>query len=372
MDKRFQVFVSSTFQDLIEERREVMQALLEMDCIPAGMELFPAANEQAWTLIKRVIEESDYYCLIIGGRYGSTDERGLSYTEREYSYAVKVELPILPFLHAYPDNIPAGKVDRNEKAAKRLREFRAKVESQHHSKYWASAEDLGGKVSRAMVQVFKTTPRVGWVRADQVPSAKTFNEFEKLRQRAEELQAEVNRLGKMPPPRVDGLAHGEDLVPFSFSYFLYTAPPPANPKAVRASKKVVQPMPLSWDEVFKVMGPQMFGGDGEWGIRRALEQRLETIKQGDPEFMSGEGHRVDVVEADVLAMLTQFIVLGLVEVAEKTERGRTATQWRLTRHGRDYLLRIAAIPRTQGAGAQRSQSKTRGTNANVKTPAANR
>lgn len=53
MDKRFQVFVSSTYEDLQEERREVMQALLELDCIPAGMELFqhlvrPVVTNQAY------------------------------------------------------------------------------------------------------------------------------------------------------------------------------------------------------------------------------------------------------------------------------------------------------------------------------------
>ena len=50
MEKRYQVFVSSTYADLQEERKTVMQALLELDCIPAGMELFPAANEDQWTL----------------------------------------------------------------------------------------------------------------------------------------------------------------------------------------------------------------------------------------------------------------------------------------------------------------------------------
>ena len=49
IEKRYQVFVSSTYADLQDERQEVMQALLELDCIPAGMELFPAANEDQWT-----------------------------------------------------------------------------------------------------------------------------------------------------------------------------------------------------------------------------------------------------------------------------------------------------------------------------------
>ena len=84
MEKRYQVFVSSTYQDLQEERKEVMQALLELDCIPSGMELFPASNEDQWSLITRVIDDCDYYLLIIGGRYGSCNEEGVGYTEMEF------------------------------------------------------------------------------------------------------------------------------------------------------------------------------------------------------------------------------------------------------------------------------------------------
>ena len=89
MDKRYQVFVRSTFTDLQEERQEVMQALLELDCIPSGMELFPAANEDQWTLKKKVIDDCDYYMVILGGRYGSIGSDGLSYTEMEYRYALE-------------------------------------------------------------------------------------------------------------------------------------------------------------------------------------------------------------------------------------------------------------------------------------------
>jgi hypothetical protein len=60
IDARHQVFVSSTYLDLIEERRAVMQALLELDCIPSGMELFPAANASQWALIQSVIDQCDY------------------------------------------------------------------------------------------------------------------------------------------------------------------------------------------------------------------------------------------------------------------------------------------------------------------------
>lgn len=113
MDKRYQVFVSSTFEDLQEERKEVMQALLELDCIPAGMELFPASNDDQWTLIRRVIDDCDYYLLIIGGRYGSVNEKGISYTQMEFEYALESGKPIISFLPKHPENIPAGKCDND-------------------------------------------------------------------------------------------------------------------------------------------------------------------------------------------------------------------------------------------------------------------
>ena len=100
MERRYQVFVSSTYEDLREERQSVIQVLLELDCIPAGMELFPAATEEQWEFIKGVIDECDYYIVIVGGRYGSTDKAGLSYTEKEYDYAVDRGKPVIGFYHA--------------------------------------------------------------------------------------------------------------------------------------------------------------------------------------------------------------------------------------------------------------------------------
>ena len=74
---RYQVFVSSTYEDLREERQQATQAVLETSCFPSGMELFPASDDTQWELIKRVIEESDYYIVIVAGRYGSLGAEGI-------------------------------------------------------------------------------------------------------------------------------------------------------------------------------------------------------------------------------------------------------------------------------------------------------
>ena len=142
MDKRYQVFVSSTFRDLVEERQQVLKAILEIDHMPAGMELFPASDDAAWQLIKDVIDGSDYYVIIVGGRYGSLDDAGIGYTEKEYDYAVSQEKPVIPLLHENPDNLPRDKTDTNTEFWEKLKKFRKRIEEKHTCVYWTTGHEL--------------------------------------------------------------------------------------------------------------------------------------------------------------------------------------------------------------------------------------
>lgn len=96
MRKKLQIFVSSTYNDLIEERQAAVKAILKAGHIPAGMELFTAGDESQWNTIKRWIDESDIFLLILGGRYGSIKPNtSISYIEAEYDYAVDQKIPHL-------------------------------------------------------------------------------------------------------------------------------------------------------------------------------------------------------------------------------------------------------------------------------------
>lgn len=93
-EKKYQIFISSTFTDLKEERQAAVQAILKKGHIPAGMELFTAGDKSQWEVIKEWIDDSDIYLLILGGRYGSIDKStGFSYTEMEYNYAIEKGKP---------------------------------------------------------------------------------------------------------------------------------------------------------------------------------------------------------------------------------------------------------------------------------------
>jgi hypothetical protein len=75
----YSVFVSSTYEDLRGERAAVQKALLQLRCMPIGMELFGSADEETWDFIKRQIEACDYYVVIVADKYGSTAVDGLSH-----------------------------------------------------------------------------------------------------------------------------------------------------------------------------------------------------------------------------------------------------------------------------------------------------
>ncbi|WP_404460372.1 DUF4062 domain-containing protein [Sutcliffiella horikoshii] len=95
MKKKLQVFISSTYIDLKDERQASVEAILDAGHIPAGMELFKAGNDDQLQTIKRWIDESDVYLLILGGRYGSVEAKSeKSYTHVEYEYAIEKGIPV--------------------------------------------------------------------------------------------------------------------------------------------------------------------------------------------------------------------------------------------------------------------------------------
>lgn len=77
--------------------------------------------------IRPLIEQSDYYVLIIGGRYGTIDDDGLSFTHKEFKYAVEMGIPILVMLHGRPETIAVGKSESTEVGKTKLRGFIAEA-----------------------------------------------------------------------------------------------------------------------------------------------------------------------------------------------------------------------------------------------------
>lgn len=329
MDKRYQVFVSSTYRDLQAERGDVIQALLEMDCIPAGMELFPATDESQWELIKKIIDDCDYYIVILGGRYGSTNEEGISYTEKEFDYAASKSVPILVFPIEDPGKILAERTEIDDAAQAKLAAFRQKATANRIVKFWTTPEDLAGKVSRSLSHLTKTQPAEGWIRGRFAGDPQTVLQ---LKNRVDELQEELKTAATKPPEGIDDLAQSQDLVCIEYDY--------RDPECSVQRRQTNRP----WDEWIAVLGPLMFDECSEDRLKEVLSDFM-----GGPEAtsLSIRGRAFMITEEAFQTVKVQFIALGLIR---KSERKRAPSNenayWSLTPYGANYVTRLKAVRRS--------------------------
>lgn len=340
MDKRYQVFVSSTFRDLEEERQEVMHALLELDCLPAGMELFPAANDSQWDLIKKVIDDSDYYILIIGGRYGSIGPEGYSYTEMEYRYALSVDKPTIAFLHRDPGNIVASKSEDTEEGRRKLADFRAVVEKKL-CKHWTSPQDLGSVVSRSLIQLIKSNPAVGWVRASEVADRETTAELLRLRRQIDEMEEELKSARTTAPKGTEAFAQGEEALTIDYGY---TARLPGF-----TDRQFKDELAITWDDIFAFTAPIMIDEADENSIKDALNDQIRAITLSKLERRDDlKGSRIinfRINEDDFHTIKIQLRALGLIVKSQKQRSVKnTGTYWTLTPYGDEVMTRLRAIP----------------------------
>ncbi|MCJ8509641.1 DUF4062 domain-containing protein [Rhizobium lemnae] len=314
--KRYQIFLSSTFTDLEEERRKVMQAMLGMDCIPSGMEYFPASDEETFEFIKTVIDESDYYILILAGRYGSIDADGVSYTEKEYDYALKQSKPILSFLRKDLSKLTLDKIDKEPDHRPKLEEFRKKIlGSGRLVKQWSNADQLAADIVLTLTHAIKRYPQPGWIRGDRAASADLLETLNNLRIENEGLKK--REAPSNPKIAKEGLLdlEGTLTIPFRAKFNNSYSP---------VSRKI----DLSLGEILRVVG---------------FRYRTASVPNSHDDLRhhiakSASALSVDLDYEITRDIITQFEILGIL--TKNTENGYIS--YVLSENGeREYLERTA-------------------------------
>lgn len=204
---KYQVFLSSTYSDLKEERESIIKAVLEMYHIPIGMEMFSAEDEDQWEIIRRTIDVSDYYVLVLGLRYGSKTSDGISFTQKEYEYALENNIPILAFVM---DEMASLSKDKRDDDLSEINNFREIVlKNSKMSQFWETKDQLIKNVSISLMKQIMQKPGVGWVRGDKARSEEALTneltilskENRELRERIMELESKISY--KIPKIKID-------------------------------------------------------------------------------------------------------------------------------------------------------------------------
>jgi hypothetical protein len=337
MSKKFQIFVSSTYVDLIQEREQIIKACLEMGHIPVGMEMFSAADEEQWKIIQRQIDEIDYYVILIAHRYGSTTDEGVSYTEKEYDYAVSKGIPVLGFVIDDKAAWPADRVDQEEGKKISLINFKEKIKSKLIN-FWSDKNELHGKFSIALMKAIANNPRPGWVKSEDAVGADVMKELSRLSSENSKLRDENEKL------RIQKSQSEDD-----------------SQKIIEILKKNNRPLYIWYD------------GDESWEERDPEETTLLAVFQAIAPNLLVENHNSEIANDVALALsdgdpyrrgwpvpknhiahwLTDLHALELVEPSKKKHPvSDEKDYWSLTKKGRSLISSIRKLSLMAGVTSE--------------------
>lgn len=326
MKKRYQVFLSSTYKDLIEERQQVTTALMKMDCIPAGMELFPAIDLDQFEFIKKVIDDSDYYFIMVAGKYGSiSPDTGLSYTEMEYDYAVEKGLKIIALIYKDINQLTRDKIETDPEVAGKLEAFRQKISNIRLVNFWSTPSELPGHVAFNLTQTMTRFPAEGWVRARNATSEEMLIDINKLRKENAELK---DKLASQTPII-------ENLAELSSTYTL-------NGTYTYARRGITGTnnwsYTCSWSEIFSMFAPSLISLKSNYDVKITIAANAVKRESGAPQTNS----RLDDSVFSVIKV--QMLAYNLVDISSyNTVKGGTADFWKLTPLGHQKMIELMSV-----------------------------
>ncbi len=313
MEKRYQIFVSSTFADLEIGRKKISEAILGLEHFPAGMEIFPASDAIQWDFISRVILECDYYIIVLGGRYGSLSPDGIGYTEMEFDFAVEHQIPIIALVHKDPENIDKGSRETDTALLTKFRAFREKVTATRMVKMWDTQDELGGLAIMSLTHAFKQSPREGWIRASKAASEEQLLEISSLHKENRSLlnQLQVIKEESQETPLVEDLQDTtkEFTVVINFGEHGYVF-------------EDTQEILITWANLWGLIGPVARMSTDRYTLKTKVSERLFTTPNDNGSIV--EDHCFDVIEAQFEALgywaLDQNHELDLTELGNRKIR----------------------------------------------------
>lgn len=328
MEKKYQVFVSSTYEDLIEERKAVIEALLQMNCFPVGMEYFNAADDSQWDVITSLIDECDYYVLIIAGKYGSIDtSTGKSYTQKEYEYAISKNVPVISFVYKNIDKLESGKVEKDKDKSLKLNDFKEKV-SKKLWQAWENKDGLASAVVLSLNKLIRSKPRTGWVRYVSL-SAEANKQILALKEENESLRVKIKQAEDEDPNGIEDLQQGNDNFEFNMSYYY-------------GERKSIK-MKLSWNNIIAILTPILFDEASEAKMKdilvKTIHPRIVEITKRTP-----VERNTYIEESSFQTIKVQLYALHIIELSDKKRTIKDAdTYWKLTPYGLRVMMHLKAL-----------------------------
>lgn len=333
MKRKYQIFISSTYKDLKDERQAAVEAVLLAGHIPAGMELFSAGDESQLDVIRRWIDDSDIFMLVLGARYGSIEPKsGKSYVEIEYDHAVARGKPY--FALVLTDEAVKRKEDGKEAgpesaSGEALQEFRAKI-LRKISRSVEDSKDIKLFAMEAIRHIEEKHSLTGWVRGDEAIDVQPLvDQIANLTNENVSLKRDLSDAKTATALPADEIADFDSRIEIRGTYI--------GPAYGDNRNRTIA---VTWRELFSLIAPILLEHPGNEAVRHYLTTQLFASIGMTNNRSQG------IHEQDFQTIKIQFSALGLVRVKySKTTNGGMALFWSLTEKGEKALYENRTVKR---------------------------
>ena len=332
--KVYQVFLSATYLDLIEARRQVYEVLPELYCLPITFRDHGNGGERSqWQQVRARIDACDYVLLLLGSRYGTLTASGVSRTHQEIVYAQHKQKPVLVLMHENPAQRPSAGQEATPEGRLRFQEFRATM-ARGMVVTWNEVDDLATTLRVAMSQLIQAKPARGFLPA--VP------QDEGLKDRLYQAQRRITQLETereqwlTGQARLENLSQGEDKVEIAYQ---------ANVYACGHCEITNLRTRLSWNELFLMIAPHLGEAQPEQVLHDRLAEGLRVVGLEDAQKLRPKAHAmtdVRLTDLSFSAIRVQLRSLGLI-TRLRDSRAAGDPHWKLTALGEQHMTRILLV-----------------------------
>jgi len=338
--KKYQVFISSTFTDMKNERQAAVEAILTAGHIPAGMELFSAGDESQLEVIKQWIVDSDIYVLILGATYGSLEPKSRrSYTELEYDFAVKNNKPHFALVlsdeavNLKRQELGITVVDNPD----HLSDFRKKVLSKIAS-IIHDTKDIQISIFKSLREIEHRKSVVGWVRGDAADNTPLVNEITRLTDKNQQLESELQAAKSAAQAALNGapLADMDDKIDVAIEYRCLVGRPGG---AVRFPSNNTEIVKITWSRLFALFSPKLIDNPSDAAMRSYIAKKLL-----DSNGIRHTHRSASLDKQTHGALRTHYEALGLIAVSSiKSTAGAGRLYWILTARGKSLMQELRVV-----------------------------
>lgn len=288
LDKRYQVFISTSGSEMQPERIILSQTLVGMGFFSWGLE---QRNPLSTAFARRQIDDCDYVVILLGSQYGEQSVSGVGYMHLEYIYAVTKQKPIIIFMHDDPASREPSLHDAKAELREKFNDFRKLLQNEVDQVFtYRSLRDLEMAVRLNMPQMLERYPVTGWVRPQNAQAL--HDEIDQLKARIAQMEAEA---GKREPDPFLSLPKVSMHEIFSFEYRMH-AYQDGNFKELKIQKK------LTWAELLAILGSTFVNPTPEEFFSKRLNEYLNETGLEDARIEMPRAHAVARAQMNIRAL----------------------------------------------------------------------